>query len=153
MSTTTHPLPHHPPSTHLPVGEVVYMISGILDPNKTLTTYEIYHKMMSPAEILELFIIDATCEAAAKRKSTGQLIKISIHMMGYIESEIKYSEDYTVMQSALLHGYDIRWEARGESQYHSVFEDEESIVPLKDLVILDGQQLLEELHNARKGQR
>lgn len=148
--STTHPLPHHP-STHLPVGEVVYLISGKLDVNKTLSTYEIYSKIMSPSDILEMFILDSHVEAAAKRKSSGELIKVSTYMLGYIISDIHYSTAQAVMQSVPMRGYNIRWEqCKDSSSFHHIFEDEESVVPLKDLVILDGQQLLEELSHAQR---
>jgi len=155
--STTHPLPHHPPSTHLPIGEVVYLISGKLDRNKTLSTYEIYRRIMNEHDILEMFIIDSHVEAAAKRKSTGELIKVSTHMLGYIISDRHYSEAQAVMQSNPMSGYNIRWEqCKDSSSYHHIFEDEDSIVPLKDLIILDGVQLLQELQSheqPRKEQR
>lgn len=143
--STTHPLPYHPPSTPLPVGEVVYMVICKLDLIRTATTYQVYKSYMKHKDIHDMFIIDTSCEAAAKRKSNGELIKISTHMLGYIEGERRYSEVDIVMQSALLHGYDIRWESKNSNQYHSVFEDEDSIVPLRDLIILDGEQLYNEV--------
>lgn len=143
--STTYPLPYHPP-THLPIGEVVYLISGKLDRNKTLSTYEIYSKIMSPSDILEMFIIDSHVEAVAKRKSSGELIKISTHMLGYIISDLHYSTAQAVMQSTPMRGYNIRWEqAKNHNSFHHIFEDEESIVSLRDLIILDGEQLYNEV--------
>lgn len=145
--STTHPLPQYPPSTHLPVGEVVYLISGKLDRNKTLSTYEIYSRIMSPSDILEMFIIDSHVEAVAKRKSSGELIKISTHMLGYIISELHYSTAQAVMQSSPMRGYNIRWEqCNNASSFHHIFEDEDSVVSLRDLIILNGEELLAEVN-------
>jgi len=102
---------------------------------------------MNEHDILEMFIIDSHVEAAAKRKSTGELIKVSTHMLGYIISDRHYSEAQAVMQSNPMSGYNIRWEAcKNSSSYHHIFEDEDSIVPLKDLIILDGKQLFAEVN-------
>jgi len=144
--STTYPLPHHPPSTHLLVGEVVYLTSGKLDRNKILSTYEIYKKIMKKEDIFQMFLIDTQIEAAAKRKSNGELIKVSTYMIGYILSDVHYSEAQAVMQSIPMRGYNIRWEqTKNTSSYHHIFEDEDSIVPLKDLIILDGEQLYNEV--------
>lgn len=144
--STTHPLPHYPSTTPLPIGEVVYLISGKLDRNKVSSTYSTYRNIMGEEEILSTFIADVTVEAVAKRKSTGELIKVSTYMLGYILSDIHYSEAQAVMQSAPMRGYNIRWEqTKNTSQYHHIFEDEDSVVPLKDLVILDGEQLYNEV--------
>ena len=144
--STTYPLPHHPPSSHLSIGEVVYLISGKLDKNKTLSTYEIYSRIMSPSDILEMFILDSHVEAVAKRKSSGELIKVSTYMLGYILGDKHYSEAQAVMQSNPMSGYNIRWEqCKDSSSYHHIFEDEDSIVPLRDLIILDGEQLYNEV--------
>jgi hypothetical protein len=144
--STTYPLPHHPPSTHLLVGEVVYLTSGKLDRNKILSTYEIYKKIMKKEDIFQMFLIDTQIEAAAKRKSNGELIKVSTYMIGYILSDVHYSEAQAVMQSIPMRGYNIRWEqTKNSSSYHHIFEDEDSIVPLKDLIILDGEQLYNEV--------
>lgn len=101
---------------------------------------------MSPSDILEMFIIDSLVEAAAKRKSTGELIKVSTYMLGYIYSDLHYSEAQAVMQSAPMRGYNIRWEqTKNTSSYHHIFEDADSIVPLRDLIILDGDELYNEV--------
>lgn len=101
---------------------------------------------MSPSDILEMFIIDSHVEAAAKRKSSGELIKVSTYMIGYIFSDLHYSEAQAVMQSAPMRGYNIRWEqTKNTSSYHHIFEDADSIVPLRDLIILDGEQLYNEV--------
>lgn len=143
--STSHLPPYYPP-TPLPVGEVVYLISGKLEVNKTLSTYQLYNKIMSPSDILEMFIIDSLVEAAAKRKSTGELIKVSTYMLGYIYSDLHYSEAQAVMQSAPMRGYNIRWEqTKNTSSYHHIFEDADSIVPLRDLIILDGDELYNEV--------
>lgn len=143
--SSTHPLPHHP-STPLPIGEVVYLISGKLDKNKTYSTYSTYMNILGKEEILKTFIADTAVEAVAKRKSTGELIKVSIYMIGYILSDVHYSEAQAVMQSAPMRGYNIRWEqTKNTSSYHHIFEDEDSVVPLKDLIILDGEQLYNEV--------
>lgn len=104
--------------------------------------------MMSPSDILEMFIIDSHVEAAAKRKSTGELIKVSTYMLGYILTDLHYSEAQAVMQSSPMRGYNIRWEqTKNTSSYHHIFEDEDSIVSLRDLVILDGNELYNEVQN------
>lgn len=101
---------------------------------------------MGNEEILKIFIADGTVEAVAKRKSTGELIKVSTYMLGYILSDIHYSEAQAVMQSSPMRGYNIRWEqTKNTSSYYHIFEDEDSVVPLKDLVILDGEQLYNEV--------
>jgi hypothetical protein len=147
MPTTTHPPPHHPPSTHLLLqqGEMVYMISGRLKKDK-IKAYFTTYSWMEPKEVVENFIANDS-EAVAKRKSTGELINISTHMIGYILSDRRYSDDKAVMQSPILIGYDIRWEYAQSNGHHNIFEDEESIVPLKDLIILNAQELRAEVYN------
>ncbi len=124
---------------------MVYMISGRLKRDK-IKAYFITYGWMPDEEIVRSFIANDS-EAVAKKKSTGELINISTHMIGYILSDRKYSEQHAVMQSPLLIGYDIRWEYNYSNGYHNIFEDEESIVPLKDLIILDAQQLRVEVYN------
>jgi hypothetical protein len=147
--STTHPLPHHPPSTHLLLqrGEMVYMISGRLKKDK-IKAYFTTYSWMDPKEVVENFIANDS-EAVAKRKSTGELINISTHMIGYILSDRRYSDDKAVMQSPILIGYDIRWEYAQSNGHHNIFEDEESIVPLKDLIILDALELKAECMNEK----
>ena len=140
MSTTTDPLPHHPPSTHpLQQGEIVYMISGRLNKQR-MKGYFTTYSYMNPQEVVENFIANDS-EAVAKRKSTGELINISTHMLGYILSDRRYSDDKAVMQSPVLVGYDIRWEYSNSNGHHNIFEDETSVVPLKDLIILNPEEL------------
>jgi hypothetical protein len=101
---------------------------------------------MKKEDIFQMFLIDTQIEAAAKRKSNGELIKVSTYMIGYILSDVHYSEAQAVMQSIPMRGYNIRWEqTKNSSSYHHIFEDEDSIVPLKDLIILDGEQLYNEV--------
>ena len=71
-------------------------------------------------------------------------------MIGYILSDRKYSEQHAVMQSPILIGYDIRWEYNNSAGYHNIFEDEESIVPLKDLIILSPDELKGEVYMDEK---
>lgn len=67
-------------------------------------------------------------------------------MLGYIYSDLHYSEAQAVMQSAPMRGYNIRWEqTKNTSSYHHIFEDADSIVPLRDLIILDGDELYNEV--------
>lgn len=130
------------------------MISGRLNKEK-IKSYYITYEWMDSKEIVENFIANDS-EAVAKRKSTGELINISTHMIGYILSDRKYSEQHAVMQSPLLIGYDIRWEYAQSNGHHNIFEDEESIVPLKDLIILNPEELRVEVFmdgRPKKGQQ
>ncbi len=133
---------------------MVYMISGRLK-RERMKGYFTTYSYMDPQEVVDNFIANDS-EAVAKRKSTGELINISTHMIGYILSDRKYSEQHAVMQSPLLIGYDIRWEYAQSNGHHNIFEDEESIVPLKDLIILNPEELKGEVFNdggPKKGQQ
>ena len=151
--STTYPLPIHPPSTHLLLGqgEMVYMISGRLNREK-IKSYYITYSWMDGKELIENFIANDS-EHPAKRKSTGELINISTHMLGYILGDRRYSEQTA---GPLLIGYDIRWEYTQSNGHHNIFEDEESIVPLKDLIILNPEELRVEVFmdgRPKKGQQ
>ncbi len=122
---------------------MVYMISGRLK-RERMKGYFTTYSYMDAKEVVDNFIANDS-EAIAKRKSTGELINISTHMLGYILSDRKYFDHKVITRGPKLIGYNIRWEYSNSNGYHNVFEDEESIVPLKDLIILNAQELRAEV--------
>lgn len=80
-------------------------------------------------------------EALAMHKATRSLYRISTHLLGYVlGSRVEGERGYTP--------YQIRWETKINN--YTTYEDERSLIGLKDIVILNPEDLLVEIANVKR---
>lgn len=144
--TSTHPLPTHPPTTSLNIGDAVFSIVSRIDINYCKSIFKV-HKYLSPAEAINQFVMYEDSEIA-KQISTDEYLLVSNLSIGYIMSEKRRSTEVeTVGGVPVLHGYKVKWENNDPTgiSYVITFEDETCFIPISDIVMLSPQQFYEEL--------
>jgi hypothetical protein len=132
---TTHPLRHHPATPLLGEGEMVYKLSGQVDIAKLRGLYKSYHYMTNK-EVYNTYIRHNKDSTIAKNNVTKELIKISTKSLGYISSQYTKLEDIYNPNS---YGYKVRWQ--DYLHEYTNYEDEIMLAPLKDITILDPDDL------------
>jgi hypothetical protein len=141
---------------------MVYKTFGPINRQKTKAFFHT-HSYMSPKEAwISYHTSHIDASAVIKKKSTGDLFTISTTYIGYVLGARVGGTYPGTPHSSSTHplpprkkawpttdpnliGYVISWQSK-EKQFNH-FEDEWSLIPLKDIVILDAQQLYEELRD------
>lgn len=116
---------------------MVYKINGELYKEKVAAIYKTFH-FMTPHELYTKVIGTKFHNSTqiVKIKETSRLITISSTFLGYISSTVVGGQEGVYMYNPLLKGYNVVWESKGFNNY-SNFEDENTIIPLKDIEVLN----------------
>ena len=137
----TYLVPTHPPTT-LPLeeGEMVYKVTGKIDLEKLKSLYKSYHYMTN-SEVYNTYLRHRKDVHIAERKSNGEIVGLTTKFFGYVNSS------YTYFSEIKCGGYYISWE-EGYRKYVN-FEEEHTILPLKDINLLDPQELARRFKHER----
>ena len=134
----------------LQIGEMVYKIIGPVDTARAATIFRAYDHILTPEYIAEKMLgLNIQFVAAAKHRQTGRYYRISSVLLGYVGGSRVVGGQEGSMEYPVLFGYDVMWHRKSGGEYNN-FEDESTLLPLRDIIIIDSATLRRELLQLEK---
>ena len=136
----------------LQIGEMVYKIIGPIDILRATKIFRGYDNILTPDYIAEKMLgLNLDFVATAKHRVTGRYYRISSVLLGYVGSSRVGGGQEGVIENPVLYGYNVLWQRKSGGEYNN-FEDETTLLPLRDIIIIDPVTLRRELLTLEKGQ-